>query len=35
MDIKQVLQSQYLASLAMLKEAVVKCPSQVWDDSAR
>ena len=32
MDIKQVLQSQYLASLAMLKEAVVKCPAQVWDD---
>ena len=32
MDIKHVLQSQYLASLAMLKEAVVKCPLQVWDD---
>jgi hypothetical protein len=32
MDIKAILQSQYLASLAMLKEAVVKCPSQIWDD---
>jgi len=32
MDIKQVMQSQYLASLAMLKEAIVKCPPNVWDD---
>jgi hypothetical protein len=31
MDIKAILQSQYLASLAMLKEAIFKCPPQVWD----
>ncbi len=31
MNIKDILQSQYLASLAMLKQAVVKCPSEVWD----
>jgi hypothetical protein len=33
MDIKQVIQSQYLAALAMLKEAIEKCPPQVWDVS--
>lgn len=32
MNIKQVLQSQYLASLDMLKTAIEKCPPQVWDD---
>ena len=32
MDIKQVIQSQYLAALAMLKQAVEKCPQTVWDD---
>jgi hypothetical protein len=32
MKIKSILQSQYLASLAMLKQAVVKCPSAAWDD---
>ena len=31
MDTKQVIQSQYLASLAMLKQAVVKCPEALWD----
>ncbi len=31
MDIKPVLQSQYLAALTMLGEAVEKCPSFVWD----
>jgi hypothetical protein len=31
MDIKQVIQSQYLAALAMLKQAVVKCPPSLWD----
>jgi hypothetical protein len=31
MDIKQVIQSQYLAALAMLKQVIVKCPQSVWD----
>lgn len=31
MDIKLVIQSQYFASLAMLKQAIVKCPSSAWD----
>ena len=35
MNIKPILQSQYLASLAMLKQAVVKCPPEAWDDPAR
>jgi hypothetical protein len=33
MDTKQILQSQYLASLAMLKQAIVKCPPDAWDNS--
>ena len=32
MNIKSVLQSQYLAALAMLKQAVTKCPPEAWDD---
>jgi hypothetical protein len=32
MDIKQVIQSQYLAALAMLKQAIESCPLNVWDD---
>jgi hypothetical protein len=32
MNIRSVLQSQYLASLAMLKQAIVKCPPEAWDD---
>lgn len=32
MDTKQVIQSQYLASLAMLKQAIESCPHNVWDD---
>ncbi len=31
MDMYQVIQSQYLASLAMLKQAINKCPADVWD----
>ena len=31
MDIRQVIQSQYLAALAMLKQAIVSCPQPVWD----
>lgn len=33
MEIKPVIQSQYLASLAMLKQAVVKCPPEEWDNA--
>lgn len=32
MNIKSILQSQYLAALAMLKQAVVKCPPEAWDN---
>jgi hypothetical protein len=31
MDIKMIIQSQYFASLAMLKQAIIKCPPSVWD----
>ena len=31
MNIKQVIQSQYLAALAMLKQVIVKCPEALWD----
>lgn len=32
MNTKSILQSQYLSALAMLKQAIVKCPPEVWDD---
>lgn len=32
MNIKPILQSQYLASLAMLKQAVKKCPPEAWNN---
>lgn len=32
MDVKPVLQSQYLAALAMLKQAILKCPSEAWNN---
>ena len=31
MDIRQTLQSQYLAALEMLKQVIVKCPEASWD----
>jgi hypothetical protein len=31
MEIKQVIQSQFLAALEMLKQAVVKCPDSIWN----
>jgi len=31
MNVKQVIQSQYLASLEMLKQVIVKCPETLWD----
>lgn len=33
MNIQRAIQSQYLAALKMLKEAIVKCPPAVWDAS--
>ncbi len=32
MNTKQVIQSQYLASLAMFRQAVEKCPLDIWYD---
>jgi hypothetical protein len=31
MDIEEIIQSQYFAALAMLKQAIIKCPPSVWD----
>ncbi len=31
MDTREVIRSQYLSALAMLKQAIVKCPRAVWD----
>jgi hypothetical protein len=31
MNAKQVIQSQYLASLEMLKQVIVNCPEALWD----
>ena len=33
MNTAEVIQSQYLAALAMLKQAIEKCPSEIWDDT--
>jgi hypothetical protein len=33
MDYLQIIRSQYLATLEMLKEAIEKCPDPMWDDS--
>ena len=30
MDTKQVIQSQYLAALGMLKQVIVRCPEALW-----
>ena len=32
MEVKDVIRSQYLASLAMLKQAIIKCPQSLWND---
>lgn len=32
MNIKDVVKSQYHASLGMLRQAIVKCPDALWDD---
>src|SRR5512146_3203430 len=31
MDLHKTVQSQYLASLGMLKQAIVRCPETLWD----
>jgi len=31
MDTQKIIQSQYLAALAMLKQAIVKCPFEAWN----
>jgi hypothetical protein len=31
---KEIIQSQYLASLEMLKDAVIQCPESQWDNPA-
>lgn len=31
MEIQRVIQSQYLSALAMLKQAITKCPQDIWD----
>ena len=33
MDVASIVQSQYLAALAMLEAAVQKCPASIWDDA--
>ncbi len=33
MDVREVVQPQYRASLEMLGEAISRCPDSVWDDS--
>ena len=32
MDISEILVSQYLASLEMLKQTIAKCPESIWND---
>lgn len=32
MTLLEIIQSQYLAALAMLKQAIVQCPDSLWDD---
>ena len=32
MNVQEVIQSQYLAALAMLKQAIVKCPPEAWNN---
>jgi hypothetical protein len=34
MNTKEIIKSQYLASLEMLRGAVIQCPDSLWDDPA-
>ncbi|MGD8402768.1 MAG: hypothetical protein PVJ21_03840 [Anaerolineales bacterium] len=31
MDIQKIIQSQYLAVLAMFEQVIVKCPAAAWN----
>jgi hypothetical protein len=32
MDVREVIESQYAASLEMLKQAILQCPDSMWND---
>lgn len=34
MEVKAIIKSQYRASLAMLQQAVEKCPESLWSDDS-
>ncbi|MBG0788360.1 MAG: hypothetical protein H0S79_24995, partial [Anaerolineaceae bacterium] len=34
MNTKQVIKSQYKAALAMLRQAIEKCPEALWTDAS-
>ncbi|MCA9959108.1 MAG: DinB family protein [Anaerolineales bacterium] len=34
LNLNEVVKSQYLAALEMLKQAVTQCPAEMWDDAA-
>ena len=34
MEIKEHIRSQYQASLAMLRQAVIQCPDELWEDAS-
>ncbi len=34
MDLNEIVKSQYLAALEMLKSAVTQCPDLLWDDAS-
>ena len=31
MDTQKIIQSQYLAALAMFEQVIVKCPAALWN----
>jgi len=35
MNMKDVIKSQYRASLGMMEQAIVKCPEALWDDRGK
>ena len=35
MNLQDIVKSQYLASLDMLEQAIVKCPATMWDDQEK
>jgi hypothetical protein len=34
MSVNSIVQSQYQSALEMLKEAITRCPEEIWDDTA-